>query len=126
MLEGEDEEIVNEGMYGKALCLYLQEQLPKSGIEAPDFICEDWGWWIDVKFNNYKMGLCIYSHPDEGALPKRYAIMPSEHDAKKWSWSKFRKVDVSQDTLKIMDAVEKIFRNDGEIESVSRHDDYPY
>ena len=32
VLKGEQEEIVNEGMYGKALCTYLQAKLPLVGI----------------------------------------------------------------------------------------------
>jgi len=28
-------ELVNEGMYGKALCKYLKESLPVIGIEVP-------------------------------------------------------------------------------------------
>ena len=126
ILEGEVEEIVNDGMYGKALCIYLQSRLPDAGIEAPSFICEDWGWWIDVIDGDFKIGLCVYSHPDEESNPERYAIMPSEHNTKKWSWSKFRMVDVSTNTVSIIDAVEQIFQNDSEIESVSRHDDYPF
>lgn len=126
ILEGEHEEIVNEGMYGKALCLYLKERLPKAGIEAPLYLCEDWGWWIDVENAGFNMGLCIYSHPDEELNPERYAIMPSEDNAKKWSWSKFKKVDVSISTLKIMNIVETIFQADSDIESISRHDDFPF
>jgi len=126
ILEGEEDEIINEGMYGKALCMYLEERLPKAGIEVPSFFCEDWGWWIDVNNGEYKMGLCVYSHPDEDSQPESYAIMPSEQNAKKWSWSKFKKVDVSNSTLKIMNVVEEIFQCDSKIENVSRHDDYPF
>jgi hypothetical protein len=34
ILEGEDDEIVNENMYGKALCKYLENNLPKTGIKG--------------------------------------------------------------------------------------------
>jgi len=38
ILPGEEEELVNEGMYGKALVTYLQEHLTDRGYESP-FVC---------------------------------------------------------------------------------------
>jgi hypothetical protein len=125
VLEGEEEELVNEGMYGKSLCLYLEKELPKLGIDVPSFCCEDWGWWVDVKTNALEMGLCVYSDSELGTNPTRYAIMSSITEGKKWVWSKFRKIDVSLDVIGIMDTVEKVFRDDREITKVSRHDDFP-
>ena len=126
VLEGEEEELFNEGMYGKALCLYLEKELPKLGIQVPSFCCEDWGWWVEVNADGFKMGLCVYSDPELEDKPTRYAIMPSIENGKKWVWSKFRKIDVTQDVVRIMDTVEKLFRDDDEITDVSRHDDYPF
>lgn len=125
VLEGEEEEIVNEGMYGRALCLYLEKELPKLNINVTSFCCEDWGWWVDVNSNDVEMGLCVYSDPESGNDPKRYAIMSSITEGKKWVWSKFRKIDVTQDVTRVMDTVEKVFKADSEITRVSRHDDYP-
>ena len=48
VLEGEKEELVNEGMYGKALCAYLQVKLLLVGIQVPFFCNEDWGWWLQA------------------------------------------------------------------------------
>ena len=126
VLEGEEEELFNECMYGKALCLYLEKELPKLGIQVPSFCCEDWGWWVEVNADDFKMGLCVYSDPELEDKPTRYAIMPSIKNGKKWVWSKFRKIDVTEDVVRIMDAVEKLFRDDNEITDVSRHDDYPF
>jgi hypothetical protein len=58
-LEGEIDELVNEGIYGKALCLYLQAKLPLSGIEVPFFCNEDCGWRLQTEGNGFRMGLCI-------------------------------------------------------------------
>jgi hypothetical protein len=125
VLESEEEELVNEGMYGKALCRYLEKELPKLNINVPSFCCEDWGWWVAVSSGEFEMGLCIYSDPNLGDKPTRYAIMSSVTERKKWVWSKFRKIDVSKDVSRIMDQVEKLFEEDSEITQVSRHDDYP-
>ncbi len=126
ILDGEKEEIVNENMYGKALCLYLESELPKIGIKVPFFCNEDWGWWLDVIDGDFSMALCIYSDPDANGDPKSYGIMPSIKNAKKWSWSKFRKIDVSKNVMKIMDEVAELLQNDSETTKLTRHNDFPY
>ncbi len=95
ILPGEDQEIVNEGMYGKAICEYLQAALPGSGLNVPFYCSEDWGWWLEVERGAFKMGLCIYSDPGADKDPERYAILPSIQQAKKWSWPTFRTTDHS-------------------------------
>jgi hypothetical protein len=126
ILEGEDDEIVNENMYGKALCKYLEHNLPKAGIKVLTYFPEDWGWWLEVEDNDFNMALCIYSDPDAKQDPERYAILPSILNEKKWSWSQFKYIDLSKNVLKIMDALEKVFKEDTEIKTVTRHDDFPY
>ena len=126
ILPGEDEELTNERMYGKALCTYLQSALPSAGINVPSFNNEDWGWWVDLERGDFKMGLCIYSDPNAEGSPERYALLPSIHQAKKWSWSKLRSVDVSRDVLDLIDTVERVLKADKEIPVVTRHDDYPF
>jgi hypothetical protein len=126
VLDGEAGEIQNEGMYGKALCTYLEGHLPRKGISVPFFGPEDWGWWLEVEDEGFQMALCIYSDPDAETDPERYAILPSIQNERKWSWSKLRKIDVSKNVLRIMDTVEEIFREDADIAKVSRHDDVPF
>jgi hypothetical protein len=125
ILDGEDKEITNKRMYGKALCQYLETELPKAGINVPFFCNEDWGWWLEVVRNDFKMALCIYSDPDAHENPERYALMPSIQKAKKWSWSKFRNIDSTKDVLKIINIVEHVLKSDGDIPVVTRHDEYP-
>lgn len=126
ILEGEDDEIVNERMYGKALCKYLEHHLPEVGIKVPSFCAEDWGWWLEVEDGDFMMALCIYSDPDAKHDPERYAILPSILNEKKWSWSKFRYIDVSKNVLNVVEKLEKLFRKDAEISVVTRHDDFPF
>ena len=126
ILPGEEEELVNPGMYGKALCQYLERELPRQGIKVPFFCNEDWGWWLEVEQDEFKMALCIYSFPEGDPNPQKYALLPSIQSEKKWSWSKLRSIDVSQNVLKCMDSLEQVFLRDPEIASVTRHDDYPF
>ena len=126
ILQGEEEEIVNDNMYGKALCQYLESNLSNTSIEVKGYFAEDWGWLIDVKVKNFTMGLCVYSDPDANGDPEKYGIMPSIHSEKVWSWSKFKKVDVSKNVLEIIEVIESIFSNDKEISSVTKHNDFPF
>ena len=124
-LPGEDEELVNERMYGKALCLYLQQHLPRCGITVPFFCAEDWGWWLEVEAGEFKTGLCVYADPDFELQPERYAILSAE-EGTRWSWSRFWFVDISAEVVRIMDALEQLLREDPDIRSVTRHANYPF
>lgn len=126
IMPAEDQEIVNERMYGKALCQYLESVLPGAGVEVPSYCAEDWGWWLDVKRGAFKMGLCIYSDPEAKKDPERYAILPSIQQAQKWSWSKFRNIDNSTDVLELVAIIERVLKSDSAISTVERHDDYPF
>ncbi len=53
ILPGEREELVNDGMWGKALAVYLQEKLRERGWDVPLVCCEDWGWWVEVAGESY-------------------------------------------------------------------------
>jgi len=53
ILSEEEDEVVNEGMYGKALCKYLDNELPLVGVEVVRFQSEDWGWWIEVRIKEF-------------------------------------------------------------------------
>ena len=126
ILPGEDQELTNERMVGKALCQYLQTVLPPAGIKVPTYCNEDWGWWLEVERDSFKMGLCIYSDPAATHHPERYALLPSIHQAKKWSWARFGMVDSSKDVLDLIAIVERVLKSDTEISAVTRHDDYPF
>lgn len=125
-LPGEDQEITNERMYGKALCNYLKAELPAAGVRVPFFCNEDWGWWLEMERDTFKMALCIYSDPVAAGDPERYALVPSLTKATRWSWSTFRRVDVSQDVLGLINIVEAVFKKDKDIRAVTRHDDFPF
>lgn len=126
VLDGEEDELVNEGMYGKSLGLYLKDSLPEIGIKTNGLVCEDWGWWLDVESGSFKMGLCLYCDPDSDGDPKAYAILPSIQSAEKWSWKKFGKIDQSQPVVEIMNKIASLLESDHEISKVSRHDDFMF
>lgn len=125
VLPGEDTEVVNEGMYGKALCNYLQAELPLLGITVNFYCAEDWGWWVDVTENGFNMGLRVYSHNAIGETPEIYVIASSIDKRKKWYWKKLKSIDVTDQVNSIFDKVVNALKADPDIWSVERHDDFP-
>lgn len=119
---GEDEEIVNDGMYGKALAEYLQKEMVKIGYDAPSFCAEDWGWWLGVSKDNYKSGLCIYCTSEPPAL-KTYAICEEAQSFTKWSWSKFKKISYEKEILQLRADLMSVFKNDPDIKVIRVSDD---
>lgn len=65
VLPGEKEELVNDGMYGKSLALYLQSNLQERGYDAPFVCCEDWGWWVELTTAAFTFGACVYPGAEE-------------------------------------------------------------
>ena len=94
ILPGEKEELVNDGMYGKALAEYLQVKLGERGYDAPFVCCEDWGWWLELKGSPFAFGVCIYSGPEDDG-PVEYVCTDGATAPRKWSWSKMRYVDTT-------------------------------
>ena len=71
ILPGENEELVNEGMYGKAAAEYLQLKLRERGYEVPFVCCEDWGWWVELKNAPFECAVDLEKDYDKQVLAKR-------------------------------------------------------
>lgn len=55
--EGEEEEI-NPGLWGRRLAEYLVDNLTAKGVETDPIIPEDWGYYIPLKNEAFRLGLC--------------------------------------------------------------------
>jgi hypothetical protein len=55
--EGEEEQI-NPGLWGKRLAEYLVQKLPEQGIATDEIIAEDWGWYVPVPNDGFRLALC--------------------------------------------------------------------
>ncbi|HRE84537.1 MAG TPA: hypothetical protein PLN52_26075, partial [Opitutaceae bacterium] len=55
--EGEEEEI-NPGLWGKRLTEYLAQKLAERGIKTEEFAVEDWGCYLPVKNEGFRLALC--------------------------------------------------------------------
>ena len=125
ILPGEKEELVNEGMFGKALALYLQEKLQDLGYRAPFICCEDWGWWVELKGAPFVFGVCIYCvERADGTLD--LFCTDGATSRRKWSWRMFRFVDTTSWVTKLHGDLVSIFQNDPQVELVSTSLDSPF
>ena len=125
VLPGEKEELVNEGMYGKALAQYLQSKLKERGYAAPFICCEDWGWWVELKNAPFVFGVCIYCGPErEGPLD--FYCTDGATGPRKWSWRRFRFVDTTPYVNKLHNDLVSIFQADPEVQVLSTTLDSPF
>ena len=124
ILPGEKEELVNDGMYGKALAQYLQAKLSDRGYDAPFVCCEDWGWWVELKTAPFAFGVCIYCGPEEDG-PLDLVCTAGATGPRKWSWKRLRFVDTSPWVEKLHEDLMAVFQADDEVEIIGISDDFP-
>ncbi len=124
ILPGEKEELVNEGMYGKALAEYLQAELRERGYDAPFVCCEDWGWWVELKAP-FTFGVCIYCGPEREGPLDLYCT-DGATARKKWSWRGFRFVDTAPYVTKLHNDLVSIFRADHDVQVLATELESPF
>ena len=89
ILPGEADELVNEGMYGKALAEYLVSRLRERGYDAPFSCCEDWGWWVELAGFPFTFGVCIYGRECVDGDLDLYVTDGAVRE-RQWSWRRLR------------------------------------
>ena len=128
ILPGEKDEVVNDGLYGKALAEYLQLSLGERGYDAPFVCCEDWGWWVELNAAPFAFGVCIYSGDysgDEKDGPADFVCTDGASGRRQWSWKKLRFIDSSPWVDKLFDDMMAIFRADHDVEIVAVTEEFP-
>jgi hypothetical protein len=110
--EGEQEQI-NPGLWGKRLAEYFVEKLNGMGIETQDIIPEDWGWYIPIKNDGFRLAICCghqYGDDDEFLC----FTDPATPIIRKL----FKKFDATEQLSRIVDALDKILSSDPDIRHV--------
>ncbi|MCY2973330.1 MAG: hypothetical protein NTW52_01545 [Planctomycetota bacterium] len=125
VLPGEDVELVNEGMYGKSLALYLQVKLAENGYKTPCVVCEDWGWWLEVKRLDLTCGIGVYGMQIDDTDDLDLCVTVLTPKGKKWNWAKLRSIDTSSEVEKLHDTIRSIFTDDLDITIVCESLDFP-
>lgn len=110
--EGEEEEI-NPGLWGKSLTEYLAEKLAERGIETEEFIVEDWGVYLPVKNEGFRLALCC-GHQNGDDDQFLVFTDPSTPKVKKF----FRTTDATVQLTRLIDAVREILAADPDIREI--------
>lgn len=124
ILPGEEQEIVNEGTYGKALALYLQTAIRELGYPSPLLCCEDWGWWVGVAGQPFTLGLCVYGFAVDGQLSE-FCVCAGPEAPRAWSWKRFRFLDRTAVAARVHEDTLAILTRDPEIEVLGCPEDFP-
>ena len=125
ILDGEDAELTNPGTYGKTFAQFLQTSLKSIGYNVPFIVCEDWGWWVEIKLPNKIVGLCCYRHHDENT-ECHFVCSTSTESNRVWSWRRFRMIDIGDEINKLVRDLTIIFTDDSAIEFLSDTSDFPF
>jgi hypothetical protein len=107
--EGEEEQI-NPGLWGMRLAEYLVEKLAEKGIETEEIIAEDWGWYIPVRNEGFRLALCC-GHQDGDDDQFLCFTDPDTPIVKKF----FRKIDATAQLTQLTGALEQILAADPDI-----------
>lgn len=125
ILPGEEDELLNDGTYGKALAVYLRENLNNLGYDAPFVCCEDWGWWVELKSAPFTFGVCLYSQP-ESTPPRDFVCSAGITGRRKWSWKSWWFIDTFRYVEKLEADLLRLFESDPRIEFVGVTDEFPF
>jgi hypothetical protein len=117
--EGEEQELVNPGTYGKAFALYLQDKLKSMGYDAPSVLCEDWGWWVEISGLGFSLGLCVYAREDDAGQLREFVCCSSVSEKRKFVWTKLRTVDCELAVRLLMDRIDAALRREQGVQFIS-------
>jgi hypothetical protein len=107
--EGEEEQI-NPGLWGKRLAEYLVAKLAEKGIATDEMIAEDWGWYLPVRNDAFRLAVCC-GHQDGDPDEFLCFTDPSTPIVKKW----FKKIDVTAELTRLTAALHDILSSDPDI-----------
>jgi len=111
--EGEEAEI-NPGLWGKRLAEYLVQKLADRGIKTLGIIGEDWGYYIPVENEGFKLAVCCgHQNGDEDEF--LCFTDPGTPIVKKF----FKKIDATAQLSRLTEALRQILEADPEIKDVA-------
>jgi len=123
----EDDEIVNEGMYGAAISTYLETELNKRNYEG-GAVSEDFGYWLGFSHPDAplaKLEVTVHCPNGRNQNPMEYVILVMTHRTKRWVWAKFKSISFEPAILKLQADVRDILKNAPETKILSISDDMP-
>jgi hypothetical protein len=110
--EGEEEQI-NPGLWGRRLAEYLAQKLADRGIETGEMVAEDWGWYLPVRNEGFRLGLgCGHQEGDDDEF--LCFTEPSTPVVKKF----FKKIDATPQLTRLTDALQQILASDPDVRDI--------
>jgi trehalose-6-phosphatase len=110
--EGEEDQI-NPGLWGKRLAEYLVQKLSEKGIKTEGIMGEDWGYYIPVQNEGFKLAICC-GHQSGDADEFLCFTDPGTPVVKKF----FKKIDATAQLSRLTEAMQQILASDPEIRDV--------
>ena len=110
--EGEEEQI-NPGLWGKRLAEYLVQKLSECGIKTHEPIAEDWGWYVPVENEGFRLAVCC-GHQDGDDDEFLCFTDPANPVIKKLS----RKIDATAQLTRLTEALQQILSSDPDIRGI--------
>ena len=108
-----EEELINPGLWGKRLAEYLVQKLAERGIQTEGMIAEDWGWYVPVKNEGFKLAICC-GHQNGDDDEFLCFTEPSSPTVKKL----FKKIDATEQLTHLTEALQQILASDPEIKNL--------
>jgi len=123
--ENEDDETVNPNRWGKRLAEFIRDHLPSYGVATEDILCEDWGWLVNTKNDEFPVWIGCgpmddFFDYDEDTEPSQKAARSSTEmtefcvfvTAEPSFFKKlFKRVDTAPAVSKVVAALEKMIAN---------------
>ena len=110
--EGEEEQI-NPGLWGKRLAEYLVEKLASTPVQTEEPIPEDWGWYIPIKNERFRLAICC-GHQQGDDDEFMCFTDPSTPIVRKL----FKKIDATEELGRVVAELETILSSDPDITDV--------
>jgi len=102
-----EEEQINPGLWGKRLAEYLVDKLKPLGIETEEIIAEDWGWYIPIKNEGFRLAICCgHQNVDDDEL--LCFTDPATPIIRKL----FKKIDATYELTRVVTAMGNILSSD--------------
>lgn len=110
--DGEEEQI-NPGLWGKRLAEYLVQKLGEKGIETEGMVAEDWGWYVPIRNDGFRLALCCGRQNGDKDQFLCFTD-PSIPVVKKF----FKKIDATPQLMRLTEALAQILASDPDIRDI--------
>ena len=108
-----EEEQINPGLWGKRLAEYLVAKLAERGIETDEMMAEDWGWYVPVRNEGFRLALCC-GHQGGDDDEFLCFTVPSTPVVKKF----LRKIDATPQLTRLTETLRVILASDPAIREI--------